>query len=213
MKIPLFIKIILLIVILLTIFYSIYIYQFQNIDFVNWLNTLTATVISVLLVLLIAIYIFYYQTNLIQKETKDKFIPLIEMELIDIWRDLSNLKYTMKTQFTDDKELVFNLIVFHNIIFEQAIYANVFNAEQTHFLLIVMEEINFHNSVIEKFINSYSRFIEEPDKCREYLEFLNNNHNENKNNLKITILSANKYFKFDELNKEIKQNNSNKTMK
>lgn len=209
MKKPLFIKIILLIVILSAISCSVYIYNVQNNNFFSWINTLIPTLISVLLALMIAIFIFNYQTNLIQKDTKDKFIPLIEMELIDIWKDLSNLKYTMKIQFTDDKELVFNLIIFHNIIFERAINANVFNAKQTHFLLTMMECIKLNNSITEKFINLQFRFIEEPDKCRKYLEFLNNNHNENKNDLKVTILSANKYFKFDELNKEIKQNHSN----
>ncbi len=206
MKKYLFIIIILLIIIILTVSYSIYVYNIQNDEFINWLNTLISILISVLLALIIAILIFNYQTNLIQKETKDKFIPLIERELIDIWKDLSNLKYRTKIQFADSKELVFNLIIFHNIIFEQAICANIFNAEQTHFLLTVMEEVNFHNSVIEKFIDLYSRFIEEPDKCRKYLEFLNSNHNENITNLNITISSSNEYFKFNELNKEIKKN-------
>ena len=73
-----FVKVILSTVIILMIIYSLYIYICKNDDFVNWLNTLISTLISVSLALIIAMYIFYYQTNLIEKETKEKYLPLIE---------------------------------------------------------------------------------------------------------------------------------------
>ena len=209
MKKPLFVKIILPIVILWIIFYSIYIYQFQNIDFINWLHTLTATAISVLLVLLIAIYIFYYQINLIQEETKNKFIPLIEMELIDIWKSLSNLKNPMKVIFSDGKELDFYATIFPDIIFEQAICSNVFNQEQTRFILAMKCAINFNRRIIEQFINMNPRIDENPDNYKKSLVFLHVNHEKSRNDLKKNILSANKYFKFNELNREINQNHLN----
>ncbi len=96
-----FIKVILLIVSTLMISYSLYIYIYENDDLVNWLNTLMSTLISVSLALIIAIYIFYYQINLVEKETQNKFIPLIEMLLVDIWKSLSNLKNPLKVIFSD----------------------------------------------------------------------------------------------------------------
>ena len=111
-----FIAIISLIVVILTISYSVYIYNSQNNDFVSWLNTLISTIISILLALIIAICIFYYQTNLTQKDTKNKFIPLIEMELIDICKSLSNLKDPMKVIFRDGKALDLYAPIFPDII-------------------------------------------------------------------------------------------------
>ena len=194
MKKFVFITIILLIAIILTISYSVFIYNVSNTDFINWLNTLIATVISVLLALMIAIYIFNYQTKLVQNETKDNFNPLIEILLIDIWKSFSDLKNTVTIQFTDGKELVFHSLVFQNTIFNQAVYANVFNPEQTKFLLRVISEIDFHNKVIEKLINLSPRFAEETDKFKKVLEFLNFNHEKNINNLKKSILEAKNYF-------------------
>lgn len=104
MKKNAFIVIIFLIIVTVTISYSVYLYYFQNNDFVDWLNTLISTIISILLALLIAIYIFYYQTNIIQKETKNRFIPLIEEELIGIWTGLlDTTKYSMKFKFSVKK--------------------------------------------------------------------------------------------------------------
>ena len=97
-------KVILLIVIILMIIYSLYIYICKNDDFINWLNTLISTLISVSLALLIAMYIFYYQTNLIEKETKEKYLPLIENSLILIWNNLADLTGKAKIRF---KTLVF----------------------------------------------------------------------------------------------------------
>ena len=192
------------IVLILTISYSICIYQFQNDNFVSWLNTFFSTIISVLLALIIAIYIFYYQTDLIQKEIKNKFIPLIEMELIDDWKFLSNLENPMKIRFSDRKELDFYLFKVQNIIFEQAICSNVFDKEQTEFLLKMKGAIDFHNSVIEQFINMNRQFDKNPDIYRKSLEFLYNNHDKSKKELKKIILTANNYFEFEEFNKKIK---------
>ena len=157
-----------------------------------------------MLALIIAIYIFYYQTNLIQEEKKNKFIPLIEMELIDDWKFLSNLKNPMKIRFSDGNELDFYLFIVQNLIFEHAIRSNVFNKEQTEFLLKMKGAIDFHNIVIEQFINMNRLFGENPDIYRKSLEFLYNNHDKSKKELKKIILTANNYFEFKEFNKKIK---------
>lgn len=204
-----FIAIISLIVVILTISYSVYIYNSQNNDFVSWLNTLISTIISILLALIIAICIFYYQTNLTQKDTKNKFIPLIEMELIDIWKSLSNLKNPMKVIFSDGKELDFYATIFPDIIFEQAICSNVFNQEQTRFLLAMKCAINFNRRIIEQFINMNPRIDESPDNYKKSLDFLHINHEKSSKDLKKNILLAKKYFEFSELDKEIKKNSSN----
>lgn len=205
----LFIKIILLIVIILTTSYSVYLYNFQNIYFVSWLNTLISTLISVLLALMIAVYIFYYQTNLIQKEKKNKLIPSIEMELIDIWKSLYDSENPLKVIFSDRKELNFYATIFPDILFEQAIRSNVFNQKQTRFLLGMVCAINFNRRIIEMFINMYPLIGENPDNYKKSLEFLYINHEKSRKDLEKNILLANKYFKFKELNKETKQNSSN----
>ena len=204
-----FIKVILLIVIILMISYSLYIYIYENDDLVNWLNTLMSTLISVSLALVIAIYIFYYQMNLVEKETKNKFIPLIEMLLVDIWKSLSNLKNPLKVIFSDGKKLDFYTTIFPDIIFEQAICSNVFNQEQTRFLLAMKCAINFNRRIIEQFINMNPRIGESPDNYKKSLEFLHINQEKSIKDLKKNILLANKYFEFNELVKEIKKNSSN----
>jgi len=160
MKIPLFIKIILLLVILFLIIYSIYIYNVPNNDFVDWLNTLISTLTSVLFALIIAILLFYYQDNLIKKDTKNKYIAIIEKYIIEIWKSSSNLKDPQITYFIDKKKYDFYLFNIHKIIFEQAISSNVFDVEQTGFLLSILSVIDFHDIVIEKFINLNIRFDE-----------------------------------------------------
>lgn len=209
MKKFVFITIILLIAIILTISYSVFIYNVQNSDFVSWLNTLISTLISVLLALMIAIYIFYYQTNLIQKETKDKFIPLIENNLISIWKGLTDLSGAMKIQFRNGEEGTLQLFYFQDIVFQQAIISNVFNKTQTEFLLSVRNYIHYNNRVFEMAINMNSLYSKNPDIYEENIKALILNNIESRKRIKKAVESANKYFIFNKLNKEIKQNNSN----
>ena len=201
-----FIAIILVIVVILTISYSVYIYNSQNTDFVGWLNTLISTLISVLLALIIATYLFYYQANLIQEDTKNKHIPLIEKNLIEIWKNLSNLEEPMKIQFNDKEELDFYLLNIPNIIFEQAVCSNVFDIKQTGFLLEMKSVVDYHNAVIEQFINTFARFDENSDSYKKSLKFLHINNKNSMIKLKESIESANEYFKFTELDNEIKKN-------
>lgn len=199
-------KIFLSIVILLALSYSYYLYNFQNIYFINWLSTLISTILSLLLALVIAIYIFYYQTNSIQEETRNKFIPLIEGHLIEISRLLYSRKINpMKVIFSDGKELYFYLHIFHSIVFEQAIYSNVFNEKQTEFLLTIKAAIYFHNEMVKLFINMYKEYDETPDKHRKSLIFLYGNHEKSRKEFKQIISSANKYFEFIKLDEEIKK--------
>lgn len=189
--------------------YSVYLYNSQNTYFISWLNTLISTLISILLALMIAIFVFYYRANIIQKKTKNKFIPLIEEGLIDVWMSLFDLQSPMKITFSDGKIFCFHLNIFDDIIFEQAIRSNVFDKEETIFLLEMKVKIKFHNNVNEHFVNLHPQFDESTDKYRKSLEFLYDNYNKSRNELKSTILSANNCFKFKELDKEIKKNSSN----
>jgi len=205
MKTPLFIKIILLIVILLTISYSVYIYKVYNNDFVSWRNTLISTLISVLFALVIAMFLFYFQDNLIKKDTKNKYITIIEKYLIEIWEISSNLIDPQIIYFIDKEELDFYLFNIHKIIFEQAICSNVFDVEQTGFLLTMISVIDYHNTVKEKFINMSIRFDENSNSDIKSLRILHINNKESITALNNAIESANEYFEFNELNKEIKE--------
>jgi len=205
MKTPLFIKIILLIVILLTISYSVYIYKVYNNDFVSWRNTLISTLISVLFALVIAMFLFYFQDNLIKKDTKNKYITIIEKYLIEIWEISSNLIDPQIIYFIDKEELDFYLFNIHKIIFEQAICSNVFDVEQTGFLLTMISVIDYHNTVKEKFINMSIRFDENSNSDIKSLRILHINNKESITALHNAIESANEYFEFNELNKEIKE--------
>lgn len=205
MKIPLFIKIILLLVILFLIIYSIYIYNLSNNDFVDWLSTLISTLTSVLFALIIAMFLFYYQDNLIKKDTKNKYIMTIEKYLIEIWKASSNLKDPQITYFIDKEKLDIYLFNIHKIIFEQAICSNVFDVEETGFLLTMMTAIDYHNTVKEKYVNMSIRFDKNSKSDIESLRILHNNNKESITALKNTIESANKYFEFNELKKEIEE--------
>lgn len=210
MKKNAFIVIIFLIIVTVTISYSVYLYYFQNNDFVDWLNTLISTIISILLALLIAIYIFYYQTNIIQKETKNRFIPLIEEELIGIWTGLlDTTKYSMKFKFSDKEIVYFYLDEYDDIIFEEAICSNVFNQEETRFLLEIKIKIRFVNIVNDHLINLRIRRDEDLKYYKRSLEFLYTNHNKSRKELKSAVLLANKYFKFNKLDKKIGKDSSN----
>jgi len=205
MKKSVFITIVLLIAIILTIFYSVFIYNVSNSDFVGWLNTLISTIISVLLALMIAIGFFSYQNKLAQTDTKNKFIPIIETGLIEIWKSVLNLKNPLTVRFSDKKKLNFYLTNFSYIVIEQAIISNVFDKEQTEFLMSAKNGIDFHNNIIEQFINMNPRFDDNPDIYRKTLTFLHNNHKIARNELREIISSANEYFKFNELKKVIKK--------
>jgi len=201
-----FIKNILLIIIILTISYSIYICNFQNDDFINWLNTLISTLISVSLALIIAMYIFYYQTDLIEKETKEKYLPLIENSLILIWKNFADLTGIAKIRFRNGEEINLYTYTIQDIIFEQAIFSNVFNTSQTEFLLAMRNNINYNNKVIEMIINMDPSCFKNPHIYKGRFKELEFNNNSSREDIKKTIKLANKYFKFDELDKKIKQN-------
>ena len=209
MKKFVFIKIISLIAIILALSYSVFIYNVSNSDFINWLNTAMSTVISVLFALIIAMSLFYYQENLIKKDTKNKHNTVIERYLIELWKNLSNLKEPTKIHFIDKEkkeELNFYLFNIHKIIFEQAICSNVFDVEQTGFLLYMMGVIDYHDIVKEKFVNLSIRFDENSNSDKKSIRILHNNNKKSITELKEIIKSANKSFKFKELNKLIKKN-------
>ena len=196
-------KVILLIVIILMIIYSLYIYICKNDDFINWLNTLISTLISVSLALLIAMYIFYYQTNLIEKETKEKYLPLIENSLILIWNNLADLTGKAKIRFRNGEEINLYTYTIQDIIFEQAIFSNVFNTTQTEFLLSMRNNINYNNKVIEMIINMEPLYFKNPDIYKGRFKELEFNNKSSRENIKKTIKLANKYFKFDNLDNEM----------
>ena len=127
------------------------------------------------------------------------------MQLIDIWKSVSNLENPLKVIFSDGKELDFYPTIYPDIIFEQTICSNVFNQEQTRFLLAMKCAINFNRRITEQFINMNPRIGEDPDIYKKSLEFLHINHEKSIKDLKANILLAKKYFEFNELDKEIKK--------
>ena len=199
-----FVKVILSIVIILMIIYSLYIYICKNNDFVNWLNTLISTLISVSLALIIAMYIFYYQTNLIEKETKEKYLPLIEGSLISIWKNLADLSEAVKIRFKNGEEINLYTYIIQDIIFEQAIISNVFNTLQTEFLLSMRNYINYNNRVIEMIINMDPLCFKNPDSYKNKFKELQFNNKRSRKSIKKAIESSSKYFKFNKLDNEIK---------
>lgn len=204
MKKPKFVKVSLSIVIILMIIYSLYIYICKNDDFINWLNTLISTLISVSLALIIAMYIFYYQTDLIEKETKEKYLPLIENSLILIWNNLADLTGIAKIRFRNGEEINLYTYTIQDIIFEQAIFSNVFNTTQTEFLLSMRNNINYNNKVIEMIINMEPLYFKNPDIYKGRFKELEFNNKSSRENIKKTIKLANKYFKFDNLDNEMR---------
>lgn len=198
-----FIKVILSIVIILMIFYSLYIYVCKNDDFINWLNTLMSTLISVSLALIIAMYIFYYQTNLVEKETKDKYLPLIEGSLILIWKNLADLSGPAKIRFRNGEEITLYTYTIQDIIFEQAIFSNVFNTTQTEFLLSMRNNIEYNNRTVEMIINMNPLCFKNPDSYKNTFKELQFNNKRSRENIKKTIELTSKYFKFNKLNNEM----------
>jgi len=199
-----FIKVILSIVIILMIFYSLCIYVYKNDDFINWLNTLMSTLISVSLALIIAMYIFYYQSNLIEKNMKEKYLPLIENSLMSIWKDLASLSGGAKFRFKNGEEGILYIYFIQDIIFEQAIISNVFNETETEFLLKMRNSILKNNKIIEIALNMISLLIKDVDILEEIIKGLILDNIENRKEIKESIESASKYFKFTKLESEMK---------
>ena len=194
----------LFIVIISTIFYSIYIYKYENDELFNWLNTFFATIFSVSVAFAIAMYIFYNQSSLIEKKTKEKYLPLIEDGLISIWKDLASLSAIAKFRFSNGEEGIFHFYFIQDIIFEQAIISNVFNETETEFLLRMRNSILKNNKIIEIAINMYSLLIKDVDILEEIIKGLILDNIENRKEIKENIESASKYFKFTKLENEIR---------
>jgi len=163
-----------------------------------------STLISVSLALIIAIYIFYYQTSLVEKETKDKLVPLIENSLMSIWEDLASLSGIAKFRFKNGEEGILHFYFIQDIIFEQAIISNVFNKTQTEFLLGVRNSILCNNKILEIAINMYPLLIKDIDIFEEIIKGLILDNIENRRKIKESIESASKYFKFTKLENEIR---------
>jgi len=198
------ISFILFIVIIFAIPYSIYIYTYENDELFNWLNTLFATIISVSVAFTIAMYIFYNQSSLIEKKTKEKYLPLIEDGLISIWKDLASLSAIAKFRFSNGEEGIFHFYFIQDIIFEQAIISNVFNKTETEFLLSVRNSILYNNKTIEIALNMYSIFTKNTDIHEEIIKGLIKDNIESRKEIKESIESASKYIKFTKLENEIR---------
>ena len=151
-------------------------------------------------------YIFYFQTDLIEKATKEKYLPLIENSLILIWKNFADLTGIAKIRFRNGEEINLYTYTIQDIIFEQAIFSNVFNTSQTEFLLAMRNNINYNNKVIEMIINMDPSCFKNPHIYKGRFKELEFNNNSSREDIKKTIKLANKYFKFDELDKKIKQN-------
>lgn len=199
-----FIKVVLSVVIIFMIIYSFYIYICEKDDFINWLNTLISTLISVSLALIIAMYIFYYQSNLVEKETKDKYLPLIEGSLILIWKDLADLSEGVKIRFRNGEEMNLYTYTIQGIIFEQAFFSNVFNTTQAEFLLSMRNYIEYNNKTVEMIINMNPLCFKNPDSYKNKFKELEFNNKRSRENIKKTIELTSKYFIFNKLDNEIK---------
>lgn len=199
-----FIKVILSVVIIFMIIYSFYIYICEKDDFINWLNTLISTLISVSLALIIAMYIFYYQSNLVEKETKDKYLPLIEGSLILIWKDLADLSEGVKIRFRNGEEINLYTYTIQGIIFEQAFFSNVFNTTQAEFLLSMRNYIEYNNKTVEMIINMNPLCFKNPDSYKNKFKELEFNNKRSRENIKKTIELTSKYFILNKLDNEIK---------
>jgi len=195
---------ILFLAIVIAISYSWYMYKYENLELIDWLNTLFATIISVLIALAIAMYIYYNQSSLIEKKTKEKYLPLIEDGLIMIWKGLASLSGIAKFLFNDGEEGIFHFYFIEDIIFEQAIIANVFEKTETEFLLSLRTSILYNNQTIETALNMYSIFTKNTDIHEEIIKGLIKDNTESRKEIKESIESANKYFKFTKLESEIK---------
>jgi hypothetical protein len=195
---------ILFIVIVSTISYSIYIYKNENDELFNWLNTFFATIFSVSFAFAIAMYIFYNQSSLIEKKTKEKYLPLIEDDLISIWKGLANLSGIAKFRFNNGEEGIFHFYFIQDIIFEQSIISNVFNKTETEFLLSVRNSILYNNKTIENTLNMYSILTKNTDIYEEIIKGLIRDNIESRKEIKESIESSSKYFKFTKLENEIR---------
>ena len=195
---------ILFIVIVSTISYSIYIYKNENDELFNWLNTFFATIFSVSFAFAIAMYIFYNQSSLIEKKTKEKYLPLIEDELISIWKGLASLSGIAKFRFNNGEEGIFHFYFIQDIIFEQSIISNVFNKTETEFLLSVRNSILYNNKTIENTLNMYSILTKNTDIYEEIIKGLIRDNIESRKEIKESIESSSKYFKFTKLENEIR---------
>lgn len=195
---------ILFLAIVIAISYSWYMYTYENLELIDWLNTLFATIISVLIALMIAMYIYYNQSSLIEKKTKEKYLPLIEDSLIMIWKGLASLSGIAKFRFNDGEEGIFHFYFIEDIIFEQAIIANVFEKTETEYLLSLRTSILYNNKTIEMALNMYSIFTKNTDIHEEIIKGLIKDNTESRKEIKESIESANKYFKFTKLESEIK---------
>jgi len=194
---------ILFMVFIIAISYSWYMYTYENLELFDWLNTLFATIISVSVAFAIAMYIYYNQSSLIEKKTKEKYLPLIEDGLISIWKGLASLSGIAKFQFSNGEEGIFHFYFIQDIIFKQAIISNVFNETETEFLLSVRNSILYNNKTIEIALNMYSIFTKNTDIHEEIIKGLIKDNIESRKEIKESIESAGKYFKFTKLENEI----------
>ncbi len=119
-------------------------------------------------------------------------------------KSLADLSEPMKIQFRNGEEVIICLVTFPNIIFEQAIISNVFNKTQTEFLLSMKNSIDYHNKVIEQFINMEHLFAENPDRYEKHIKRLLFYNKDSRKRIKKNIKLANKYFKFNKLDNEMK---------
>jgi len=198
------ILVILSIVIIIAIFYTIYIYIFEIDELFNLFNTFFATIISVLFALAIAMYTFYNQSNLIGKNMKEKYLPLIENSLMSIWEGLASLNGIAKFRFKNGEEGILHFYFIQDIIFEQAIISNVFSETETEFLLGMRNSILSNNKILETAINMYPLLIKDIDILEEIIKGLILDNLESRKKIKESIESANKYFKFTKLENEIR---------
>jgi hypothetical protein len=126
----------------------------------DWYNSISSTLISVVLALAIAIGIFFFQTNIIQKAEKDKYLFVLDVELAATWQGVQNTENPLNVNYKNTT-YSFNVVYLQSIILEEAARSGLFNEKETRLLLKLTRYINFHNMNLDLLISLIPR-IDDP---------------------------------------------------
>lgn len=118
----------------------------------DWYNNISATLISILLAVSIGIGIFFFQNSVIQKQDKEKYLYILNVELAATWQSLYTTDNPLNINF-ENETYSFYVVYLQSIILEEAVRSGLFNKEETRILLRLIRYINFHNKNLDLLIN------------------------------------------------------------
>lgn len=176
------------------IFWTLYLWRFGVKEVRSWLYTLFSTFISILLVLSIGIGLFYYQTDIIDKNRKKQLKELVSLELSDTIMKLADISGKFFGIYSGSYRDSTIITYIQPLALEEAVYSGLFDAYHTKKMLELGLEMRVYNTQVS-YLLSVLAGQSAPPKYQEVLKNAIMNLEISRRNIVVHSITLSKLMK------------------